>query len=208
LDENKQNAVLAHFRPKEEIDEVNARMNEVIEAREALHHKYESLLSDYTKVAEKKGRMDSERAQIYRDAASMYKRGMVELQLNLFLKEHNYITSSEFRCDGCMYPKTMTSLMRHWRTCSKHKSKPTILTHKQDGMIRLDADRAAVEDALDKLYSTLSSNIHAKFGEQYPVVVCPLPQACDTLALLSFFEHCDIAYKFGDTNADIPVIAD
>ena len=140
--------------------------------------------------------LQTERAVYLKAALKMFQRGIVELELQVFLSIHPDRSNNKkqffcgnpqmgFNCD-------FSSLMRHWRTCSLHKSPPVILDKKQVDARQFKSTTSNVENAVDNLYTTLSTPQH--FKTDYPIKLTPFTEDADTLALVSFLEYYDVEY--------------
>ena len=146
--------------------------------------------------------LELERSQIFRDATLLYKRGIVELQLQIFIGLHrseDYDDGYGLRMvcdDGWDQPISFTSAMHHWRKCPLHSSPPHILTYYEDGLLVSikNVQKSYVEKAIDKLYGTISQELHLSTCENYPIKIIRFPRNEDTLAMLSFLGHYHLPF--------------
>jgi hypothetical protein len=146
-----------------------------------------------------KAHFEKERSTVFRDACTLYKHGIIELQLSVFMNDHenDYHT---FTCDGVVHQKTFTEAMHHWCECRHHKVE-ILKSHKEDRVnLRLYADEQAVKDSLWFLYDTLSGLLHFKAGEEFPIRIVPFARGADTLAFITFLNHYHIPMFLAPTH--------
>jgi hypothetical protein len=141
--------------------------------------------------------LQAERAAYLKAALKMFQRGIVELELQVFLAQHTNRSKNrkQFLCGtppvaiNCDF----SSLMRHWRTCPMHASPPGVVNQLQVGARKFTATANSVEISLDNLYSSLSTPQHHKSGD-YPIKLTPFSDDADTLALVSFLDFYKVEY--------------
>jgi len=145
---------------------------------------------------------EKERTTVFRDACTLYKRGIIELQLSVFMNYDHECDDFTFKCDEEIHQKTFTEAMHHWCVCEHHRHPLEIVnTHKEDSIaVRLYADEQAVKDSLYHLYNTISGLLHFKAGEEYPIRIVPFANQADTLALITFLKHYDIPMFLAQTH--------
>lgn len=140
--------------------------------------------------------LQAERAAYLKASLKMFQRGIVELELQVFLSIHptRSKNNKQFFCGSPAvgYNCDFSSLMRHWRTCSLHPSPPIIVDKKQVDVRQFKAPPQNVENAVDNLYVSLSTSQH--FKTDYPIKLTPFTEDADTLALVSFLEFYKIDY--------------
>ena len=167
------------------------RYNELEKRHDVLFETYIQLQKSKDLLSQKVIKFERERGQIYKDASLLYKRGILELQLQLFLSMHSKTDEHFFVCaDGGTYACNFSSAMRHWRTCPMHDVAPVIRTEMRDSLVCIQANENSVMSSTDNLYSTLSQQIHFNPGESYPIRISQF----DRLALLSFFDFYEVPY--------------
>jgi len=152
---------------------------------------------DILSLTQANAHYDKERATLFRDACTLYKRGIIELQLSVFMNyDHdNYENDYDnFYCDGAPIPKNFTDAMHHWCDCPHHRHPVVIVNeHKEDKIdVRLYAEKDRVKNSLYHLYNTISSLLHFNAGEEYPIKILPFANQSDTLALITFLNHYNI----------------
>ena len=79
---------------------------------------------DILALAKTNAHYDKEIATLFRDACTLYKRGIIELQLTVFMNyDHtNYDNDyNNFYCGENPIPKTFTHAMQHWCDCPNHR---------------------------------------------------------------------------------------
>jgi hypothetical protein len=184
FDTEKQIQLLKHFVEKEKFDRLyesyeEMKKNYFIEANDAksLHKKYVMY--------------EAERAEVFKMASRLYKRGIVEMLLQMFLNLHEK-EEGQFWCEEHSYNTTFSSLMRHWRTCKKHQSPPKIITRHVEGLLNINSEQTKVENGLDNLYNSLSKYAHFNPGNSYPIQVVQFSENYETLAFLTFLDHYSI----------------
>lgn len=142
-------------------------------------------------LQDSKNHLQLERSTVFRDSCILYKRGIIELQLSVFINNHEN-TYDEFYCDNTAFRKTFSAAMHHWRSCKHHKVK-ILENYREDKLnLKLFAPEKEVNDSLDYLYETLSGMIHFKAGEEFPIKIVPFGRDADTLAFITFLHHYDI----------------
>jgi hypothetical protein len=191
-DDVQANEIKANFVDKEEFDRI---LNLFLEKDAALQ-----------KVIEKERQLALERNQIFRDATTLYKRGIIELLLQTFLNRHCQ-ENGQFLCKDCHNNDTwfnvnFTSVMKHWRLCPLHETSPVVINHYEEGLYKVDDEKARVIWSIDNLYGTISNMVHMKVEESFPIKVIPMPDKSDTLALLSFLNAYYIPFTVAP---DLPV---
>ncbi|RYH12639.1 hypothetical protein EON65_37715, partial [archaeon] len=94
--------------------------------------KYEvvTTMKELMKCKDELHSLQAERAVYLKAALKMFQRGIVELELQVFLGIHTIRSKNnkQFFCGSPpqAYNCDFSSLMRHWRTCSLHTSPPAI----------------------------------------------------------------------------------
>ena len=151
------------------------------------------------KATEKEHQLSLERSQIFRDATTLYKRGIIELLLQTFLNMHPQ-ENGQFYCKDCNGTNTwfdvnFTTLMKHWRLCPLHTREPVVINRYEEGLYKVQDDKARVIWSIDNLYGTISNMVHMKVVDSYPVKVIPMQDNSDTLALLSFLNAYDVPFS-------------
>ena len=140
--------------------------------------------------------LQAERPVYLKAALKMFQCGIVEFELQVFLGTHSIRSedNKQFYCGSppVGYNCDLSSLMRHWRTCSSHPKPPVIVDKKQVDARQFKAPTQNVETALDNLYASLSNPQH--FTTDYPIKLTPLAEDADTLALVSFLEFYNVDY--------------
>lgn len=140
--------------------------------------------------------LQAERTVYLKAALKMFQRGIVELELQVFLGIHTTRSKNnkQFFCDSPAvgYNCDFSSLMRHWRTCSLHTSPPVVVDKKQVEARLFKSTQLNVENAVDNLYMSLSTSQH--FKTDYPIKLTPFTEDADTLALISFLEFYKVEY--------------
>lgn len=140
--------------------------------------------------------LQAERTVYLKAALKMFQRGIVELELQVFLGIHSTRSKNNkhFYCGSptISHNCDFSSLMRHWRTCSLHTSPPVIVDRKQVEARQFKSTRVNVENAVDNLYVSLSTSQH--FKTDYPIKLTPFTEDADTLALVSFLEFYKVDY--------------
>jgi hypothetical protein len=158
----------------------------------ALKSENASLLKQILSLNQTKAHFEKERSTLFRDASALYKHGIVELQLSVFMNEHENDFDT-FKCGVEIHKKTFTEAMHHWCSCPLNRDLCILNNYKEDRVnLRLYADEDAVKNSLYFLYDTLSGLIHFKAGEEYPIRIVPFANSADTLALMTFLKHYDI----------------
>ncbi len=146
--------------------------------------------------------MDKERESVVRRASSLYERGIVELELQIFLEKHSTNASvgkkaTTFTCPGFVGSKQIqfTELMNHWRVCPLHSSLPIPVTkHVESSIVSIHATQADVEFAIDNLYNTLSDLTHFIIPETYPIRIHRFANRADTFAMISFCKFYNLPF--------------
>jgi len=143
-----------------------------------------------------------ERGQIFHDLAILYKRSIIELQLQIFISLHKSDDYDDGRglrmicSNGWNEPISFSSAMQHWRSCHLHVSTPHVRTNYEEGCVSIKkVQKAYVEKTIDNLYGTISEVLHFRPGENYPIKIIRFPHNEDTLALLSFLDHYEIPFS-------------
>ena len=187
-------SVLQYFVKKEDFEDEKSKKEKYLQM-------YHNKVADSEKKMQKLYHLELERSQVIRDSALLYKRGIVELQLQIFIGLHRSEDFGDGRglrmvCDdGWEEPISFTSAMRHWRTCPLHSSSPHIRTNYEEGLVSIkNVEKKYVEQSIDNFYGTLSQELHFSAGENYPIKIIRFPRNEDTLAMLSFLEHYDIPF--------------
>ena len=109
LDEKSQIVVLKNFKPVEEYEELHSDFR-------AEHARLERLQDENV-------HLQLERQQVFRDALVMYERGIVELELNVFIysepEHHLSPNRKSFRCGSSAtnIDINFISVLRHWCQC-------------------------------------------------------------------------------------------
>jgi hypothetical protein len=191
-DEVQANEIKANFVDKEEFDTI---LNLFLEKDAALQV-----------VSHQERQLALERTQIFKDATTLYKRGIVELLLQTFLNQH-YQENGAFECRDCngataWFDVNFSSVMRHWRLCPMHSKPPEVINHYEEGLYKVDDEKARVIWSIDNLYGTMSNMVHMKVEESFPIKVIPMADKSDTLALLSFLRAYYIPFTVAP---DLPV---
>jgi len=88
------------------------------------------LLREILVLDRMKAHFEKERSTVFRDACNLYKRGIIELQLSVFMNEHDNEYNS-FTCDGVVHQKTFSEAMHHWCEC-RHHTVEILKSHKED----------------------------------------------------------------------------
>jgi hypothetical protein len=140
--------------------------------------------------------LQAERAVYLKASLKMFQRGIVELELQVFLGIHTSRSENNKRF-FCGSPPVghncdFSSLMRHWRTCPLHISPPVIVDKRQVEARQFRSTLQNVENAVDNLYTSLSTSQH--FKTDYPIKLTPFTEDADTLALVSFLEFYNVEY--------------
>ena len=167
---------------KEEIlaskEKILTTMNELLKCKDEVHY------------------LQAERAVYLKAALKIYQRGIVELELQVFLGTHTSRSTNgkQFFCGSppVGHNCDFSSLMRHWRTCPLHTTPPVIVDKKQVEARQFKAPLQNVETAVDNLYTSLSTSQH--FKTDYPIKLTPFTEDADTLALVSFLDFYKVDY--------------
>eukprot|EP00457_Paulinella_chromatophora_P011527 gb/GEZN01011672.1/.p1 GENE.gb/GEZN01011672.1/~~gb/GEZN01011672.1/.p1 ORF type:complete len:213 (-),score=42.86 gb/GEZN01011672.1/:23-661(-) len=168
---------------------------QLLQEQKQLQDKQGELYQRVIQGLESKTRLETERAQVFRDASYMYERGIVELQLHLLFEKHESKQGTQFRCNGVWHNKSFTSLMKHWYDCERNGSQPPVVqTQYKEGMITISESKDNVENAIKNLYQTLSAPAHFNIGDSYPIRIHPFDSNAKTLALITFFHHHSIPF--------------
>lgn len=171
---------------------VAEQLADVKEENTALMRQIISLNEQILSLDRTKAQFEKERATVFRDACVLYKRGIVELQLSLFMDSHGG-THYEFYCGRDVIPKTFKDAMHHWCSCPLHEVH-ILNSYKEDRVnLALYAEKEAVKNSLFYLYDTISSLLHFNAGEEYPIRVVPFAKPADTLAFMTFLQHYSIS---------------
>ena len=120
--------------------------------------------------------LQAERAVYLKASLKMFQRGIVELELQVFLGIHTSRSENNKRF-FCGSPPVghncdFSSLMRHWRTCPLHISPPVIVDKRQVEARQFRSTPQNVENAVDNLYTSLSTSQHFK-KMQIPLLLFP-----------------------------------
>jgi len=138
----------------------------------------------------------AERNTYLKAALKMFQYGIVELELQVFLDIHSCRSKNnkQFFCGNPpeAHNCDFSSLMRHWRTCSLHQSPPVIVDKRQVEVRQFKSTVQHVENAVDNLYTSLSTSQH--FKTDYPIKLTPFADDADTLALVSFLDFYKVEY--------------
>ena len=186
--------VLQYFVKKEDFEDEKSKKENYLQM-------YLKKVAESEKTTQKLYHLELERSQVIRDSAMLYKRSILELQLQIFIGLHRTDDYGDgcgprMLCDdGWEQPISFTSAMRHWRTCPLHSSSPHIRTDYEEGLVRIkNVPKKFVEKSIDNLYGTISQELHFSAGENYPIKIIQFPRNEDTLAMLSFLEHYAIPF--------------
>eukprot|EP01036_Dinobryon_divergens_P038149 gene38149-50026_t len=144
--------------------------------------------------------LQMERSIVFRDSALLYKRGIIDLQLQIFISLHDHVDDGHqlrMVCDnGWDAPLSFTSAMKHWLNCPKHPSAPCVYTHFEDGlMVIKNTNKKEVEKSIENLYATISQTLHFNAGESFPLKIVRFAQNADTLAMISFLSFYDVNFS-------------
>eukprot|EP01035_Chromulina_nebulosa_P026056 gene26056-34056_t len=138
----------------------------------------------------------AERAVYLKAALKIFQRGIVELELQVFLGTHTSRSTNgkQFFCGSppVGHNGDFSSLMLHWRTCPLHTTPPVIVDKKQVEARQFKAPLQNVETAVDNLYTSLSTS--QNFKTDYPIKLTPFTEDADTLALVSFLDFYKVDY--------------
>ena len=168
----------------------------VAEELQAVKSEASATLRDLMKHKDEIRSLHAERTVYLKASLKMFQRGIVELELQVFLGIHKTRSKNnkQFFCGNppVGYNCDFSSLMRHWRTCSLHSSPPVIVDKKQVEARQFKSTIQNVENAVDNLYMSLSTSQHFKID--YPIKLTPFTEDADTLALVSFLEFYHVDY--------------
>ena len=111
LDEKSQIVVLKNFKSLEEYEDLRAERTRLYDDLRAEHTRLE-------RIQDENVHLQLERQQVFRDALVMYERGIVELELNVFIysepEHHLSPNRKSFRCGSTNIDINFTSVLRHW----------------------------------------------------------------------------------------------
>jgi len=197
-------SVLQYFVSKNDFENENRKKEEYLE-------KYLDVLGKQLTMSNILHQLQMERSQVFRLSAMFYKRGIIELQLLIFIGLHmSYFDGPVERmlCEnGWDAPISFSSAMKHWLTCPKHLVAPFVHTHFEDGMVIINnVKKSEVEKAIENLYGLISDNSHFKGGDSLPVKIVRFTHDNDTLAIISFLDHYHIQYFVVDEKP-VPIMS-
>lgn len=209
LDPEMRNFVNENFVAKSLFDNFNNKLDTVNQTALNLSIEIKDSQSACREKQAKINQLMLERVQVLKDASSLYQRGIVELQLKIFMGAHviDPKNPNEFQCKGQFHPKTFPSAMKHWRHCDKLGGKLNILTHFSQGLLTFSAEPQRVEACLDDLYGAFSSTMHVSIGVEFPITVIPFQDDAMTLALLTFLGQYAIPFVVaaeGESEVPLP----
>ena len=117
LDEKSQIVVLKNFKSLEEYEDLRAehtRLYDILDDLRAEHTRLE-------RIQDENVHLQLERQQVFKDALVLYERGIVELELNVFIysepEHHLSPNRKSFRCGSTNIDINFTSVLRHWCQC-------------------------------------------------------------------------------------------
>jgi len=138
-------------------EKILTTMNELMKCKDDLHF------------------LQAERTAYLKAALKMFQRGIVELELQAFLGIHSSRSKNnkQFLCGNppVHHNIDFSCLMRHWRTCTLHPTPPVIVDKRQVETRQFKSTVHHVENAVDNLYTSLSTVQH--FKTDYPIKLTP-----------------------------------
>ena len=195
LDVNQQNSILAYFVSKETFDSERQKLD-------SERQKLDNALAESLSQLKWRVQFESERAQIFKDATFLYKRGIIELQLHIFIGHHEPTEDGRKICcedkngEYIEVNCSFSAAMKHWLDCPKHGTRPNILSSYKNGLTTISAEMRDVEWAISHLYESISNNnIHFNSGASYPIKVIEFRDTYNTLAFLSFLTHYEVPFE-------------
>jgi len=208
--EEKANEVLAHFVGKEKYEKAEEKYDDLKKQFDALLQQFLDNDKSFKTLQAKEHQLELERNQVFKDATTLYKRGIVELLLQTFLSQHQQDPENKlfYCCDvngqENWLNTSFSSVMRHWRCCPMNSSLE-ILTSYEEGLIKFSDDRRRVEWSIDHLYGIISNMLHLKVEESFPIKVIQLSDKSDTLALLTFLKAFHIPFVVAPETPNPPL---
>jgi len=201
--EERANEVLAHFVGKEKYDDLKKQFD-------ALLQQFLDNDKSFKILQIKEHQLELERNQMFKDATTLYKWGIVELLLQTFLSQHQQDPENKlFYCYDVngrenWFNTSFSSVMKHWRCCPLN-SGLEILTSYEEGLLKFSDERGRVEWSIDHLYGTISNMLHLKVEESFPIKVIQLSDKSDTLALLTFLKRFYIPFVVAPETPNPPL---